>query len=215
MESEQPLLVLGTHAFASEVLDLVSETPGFRVDGFVENLDRTRAEDDLEGLPVHWIDDVDRFAATHRAVCALGTTKRRRIIEEAAARGLGFATVVHPAARVSSRSELGEGTLASAGVVVAANARIGRHVILNRGALVGHDTVIGDYVTVGPGANVAGLCRVEDGAYLAIGAVVVDRVSIGAGALVAAGAVVTKDVPPHVQVIGVPARVVKEGIDGR
>src|SRR5438270_288776 len=156
MESEQPLLVLGTHAFAPEVLDLVSETPGFRVDGFVENLDRTRAEDDLEGLPLYWIDDVDRFAATHRAVCALGTTERRRIIEEAAARGLGFATVVHPAARVSSRSELGEGTLASARVVVAANARVGRHVILNRGALVGHDTATGDYVTVGPGAKAAG-----------------------------------------------------------
>src|SRR5947209_14179300 len=115
MESEQPLLVLGTHAFAPEVLDLVPETPGFRVDGFVENLDRTRAEDDLEGLPVHWIDDVDRFAATHRAVCALGTTKRRRIIEEAAARGLGFAAIVHPAAPSPTGRGWGRGTLPGPG----------------------------------------------------------------------------------------------------
>jgi len=211
----QPLLILGTHFFAPEVLDLISETPGFRVDGFVENLDRERTTEPLAGLPVHWIDDVVRFAPTHRAVCALGTTKRRRLIEEAAALGLGFATVMHPRARVSTRSTLGEGTIASVGVIVAVNTRIGRHVILNRGALIGHDTVVGDYVTVGPGANVAGLCTIGDGAYVAMGAVVVDRVEIGAGAVVAAGAVVTKDVPPNVQVIGVPARIVKEDVSGR
>lgn len=211
----QPLLILGTHFFAPEVLDLISETPGFRVDGFVENLDRERTTEPLAGLPVHWIDDVVRFAPTHRAVCALGTTKRRRLIEEAAALGLGFATVMHPRARVSTRSTLGEGTIASVGVIVAVNTRIGRHVILNRGALIGHDTVVGDYVTVGPGANVAGLCTIGDGAYIAMGAVVVDRVEIGASAVVAAGAVVTKDVPPNVQVIGVPARIVKEDVSGR
>jgi NDP-sugar pyrophosphorylase family protein len=147
----QPLVVLGTHHFAPEVLDLVSETPGFHVDAFVENLDRARTVEPIEGLPVLWIDDAGaEFAATHLAVCALGTTKRRRIVEEAAALGFRFATVVHPLARVSARSELGEGTIASVGVVVAPRTRIGRHVILNRGVLVGHDTEIGDFVTVGP-----------------------------------------------------------------
>ncbi|MDX6449352.1 MAG: hypothetical protein QOD08_1815 [Gaiellaceae bacterium] len=211
---EQPLLILGTHFFAPEVLDLISETPGFRVDGFVENLDRERTLEPVAGLPVHWIGDVAPFAATHRAVCALGTTTRSRIVEEAAAQGLGFSTIVHPLARVSTRSTLGEGTIASVGAIVAVNTRIGRHVILNRGALIGHDTIVGDYVTVGPGANVAGLCTIGDGAYVAMGAVVLDRVEIGAGALVGAGAVVTKDVPPNVQVVGVPARIVKEDVSG-
>jgi sugar O-acyltransferase (sialic acid O-acetyltransferase NeuD family) len=210
----QPLVVLGTHHFAPEVLDLVSETPGFRVEAFVENLDRERTAKPLEGLPVLWIEEAGALAATHLAVCALGTTKRRRIVEEAAALGFRFATVVHPLARVSGRSELGEGTIASVGVVVATRTRIGRHVILNRGALVGHDTEIGDFVTAGPGANVAGLCRIGHGAYLGIGCVIRDRVSIGDGAVVGAGAVVTEDVPANVQVTGVPARVVKEGVDG-
>jgi sugar O-acyltransferase (sialic acid O-acetyltransferase NeuD family) len=211
----QPLLVLGTHRFAPEVLDLVSEIEGFRVDGFVENLDRARTAQPIEGLPVHWIDDVARFARSHHAVCALGTNSRRRIVEEAARLGFRFATVVHPTARVSSRSTLGDGTIVSAGVVVATRATIGRHVILNRGTLIGHDTVVGDYVTFGPGANVAGLCRIGSAAYIAIGAVLVDRIAVGEGAVVGAGAVVTRDVPGHVTVVGVPAHVVKEGVDGR
>ncbi len=212
---DQPLLVLGTHNFAPELLDLISETPGFRVDGFVENVDRARTELEIEGLPVYWIDDADRFATTHLAVCALGTTTRNRLIEEAAGRGWGFAAIVHPRARVSARSEFGEGSVASVNVVVAVNARIGRHVILNRGASIGHDTVVGDYVTVGPGVNVAGMCSIGDGCYLGIGATVVDRITIGAGSVVAAGAVVTKDVPSNVEVRGIPARVFKEGVEGR
>src|SRR5690348_15618087 len=94
----QPLLVLGTHYFAPEVFDLVSDLPGFRVDGFVENDDRARTQGEIEGLPVHWIADVGRFAGTHLAVCALGTTGRGRFIAQAEAAGLGFATIVHPTA---------------------------------------------------------------------------------------------------------------------
>ena len=211
----QPLLILGTHHFAPEVFDLVSDVAGYRVDGFVENLDRARTAEELEGLPVHWIDDAARFTRTHQAICALGTTQRSRLVEQAEALGFRFATIVHPTARVSSRSELGPGTLVSAGAVVATRTRIGAHVIVNRGALIGHDVEIGDYVTIGPGANVAGLCHVGDGTYLAAGSIVIDRVSVGPGAVVAAGAVVVRDVDPRTQVMGVPARVAKVGVEAR
>ena len=211
----QPLLVLGTHDFAPEVLDLVSDMPGYRVDGFVENLDRTRTEQPIEDLPVYWIDELAEFAETHRAVCALGTTTRGLIIDQAAALGIGFETLVHPAARVSRRSELGEGTIVSAGVVIATRTKIGRHVIVNRGALIGHDVEVGDFVTISPGANIAGFCRIGDRAYIALGAVVVDRTSIGGGAVVGAGAVVTRDVPANVKVLGVPAGIVGDPVEGR
>jgi acetyltransferase EpsM len=211
----QPLLILGTHRFAPEVLDLVSDVGDYRVDGFVENIDRERTRRPIAGLPVYWIDDLAQFAGSHLAVCALGTTKRRRLIDEADERGVGFASIVHPTARVSRTSTIGEGTVVSAGVVIAAHVTIGRHVILNRGALIGHDTVIGDYVTIGPGANIAGICALGDGVYVGIGAVILDRITVGSGSVVGAGAVVTRDVPEHVEVVGVPARIVKEGIEGR
>lgn len=55
---------------------------------------------------------------------------------------------------------------------------------------------------------------VEDDVWIGSGAVLTDGVRVHRGAVVAAGAVVTQDVPAHVVVGGVPARVLRE-IDGQ
>jgi acetyltransferase EpsM len=211
----RPLLILGTRVFAVEIADLAGDIPGVRVAGFVENMDRDRCRETLEGLPIFWVDALAELAQMHSAVCGLGTTHRSRFTDQAAAYHIPFATLVHPRARVSSKSVVGEGTVISVGAVIAARSHIGRHVVVNRGALIGHHTVIGDYVTLGPGANVAGKCRIGNATYIGIGAVVIDDLCIGTHAVVGAGAVVTKDVPDHVQVMGVPARIVKENIPGK
>jgi sugar O-acyltransferase (sialic acid O-acetyltransferase NeuD family) len=212
MTDRRALLVLGTTAFAVEIADIAREA-GHDVTGFVENLDPTRCDAPLDGRPVHWIDDVDELAGTHDAVCGIGTTRRSIFVDQAAARGLRFTSVVHPRAHVSSTATLGEGTIVSAGAVVGAHTRIGRHVMLNRGCLVGHHTEVGDFVSLQAGSNVAGSCRIGAATFVAMGAVVVDHLSIGEGCLVAAGAVVVGDVPDRVQVFGVPARVVKENVE--
>lgn len=54
---------------------------------------------------------------------------------------------------------------------------------------------------------------IEDDVWIGSGAVITDGVRIGRGSVVAAGSVVTGDVPPHVVVGGVPAKVLRE-IDG-
>lgn len=208
------LLVLGTRTLAQEIADVAS-TAGFDVVGFVENIDRERCAEPLVGLPVHWVDDVGALAADHVAVCGLATARRSDYVNQVAAHGLRFATVVHPSAHVSSCSTIGEGSVIGAGVVVGAHTSIGQHVLLNRGVLVGHHTTVADFATLQPGANVAGLCTLGDRSFVGMGAVVLDRITVGARAIVAAGAVVTRDVPDRVQVMGVPARVVKEGVNAR
>lgn len=210
-----PLVVLGATEFSAEIADVIGDTGKFEVTAFVENDVRERAQTNLGGLPVLWIDEALELATTHLAVCGLGTTHRSRFTEQAAAAGFRFATVVHPSAHVSATSTLGVGTVVSAGAVVAAHTTIGRHVIVNRGTLVGHHTVIGDHVSLQSGANVAGLCTIGDATYVGMGAVILNTVTVGSKSVVGAGAVVTRDVPDNVQVIGVPAVVVKEAIDGR
>ena len=209
------LLILGTRTFAVEVADLASDVADTRVVGFVENMDPGLVGTHLEGVPVHWVDDLAGLSASHLALCGLSTTHRSRFVEQATVHGVRFTSLVHPSARVSRTAEIGEGAIVSAGAIVGAHARIGRHAIVNRGALIGHHTVIGDYATLGPGVNIGGCCVIGGATWVGIGAIVLDKLTVGRHSLVGAGALVTKEVGDRVQVMGVPARVTREGIDGR
>jgi sugar O-acyltransferase (sialic acid O-acetyltransferase NeuD family) len=214
VNERRPLVVLGTTDYSENVADS-AEQAGFRVDAFVENLSRERCAETLAGRPVHWIADAGHLATTHDAICGIGTTKRSVFVEQASALGFRFATVVHPTAFVSPSTTLGEGVYVGPHATISTYSRIGDHVIVLAGSLVGHHTEIGAFASLAMGANVAGSCRIGEATFVATGAVVVDHVTLGAHSVVGAGAVVVSDVPDHVQVVGVPARIVKEGIDGR
>jgi acetyltransferase-like isoleucine patch superfamily enzyme len=67
-----------------------------------------------------------------------------------------------------------------------------------------------DRTQAGAGDGTVAPVVLRRGCYLGAGCLVLPGVTVGEGAVVAAGAVVTRDVPPHVVVGGVPARVLKE-----
>jgi acetyltransferase EpsM len=206
----RPLLVLGTSDFSLVVAD-IAEDAGFQVAGFVENLDRTNVASGHDGRPVTWFEDLPAMAGTHDVVCGLGTTRRFIFIEQALGLGMRFVTVVHPSATVSSRAEVGAGSVLSPGCVVAAYSSLGAHVLLNRGAMVGHHTRVGDYTSIHSGAQVASSCNIGRSTWIGIGAVISDHTRVGQGSVVGAGAVVINDIADRVTVVGVPARVVREG----
>jgi sugar O-acyltransferase (sialic acid O-acetyltransferase NeuD family) len=212
-DASRPVLILGATTFSAEVADVVSSA-GRQVVGFVENDDRARLGD-LDGLPVHWIDDVGDLVAECDVLGGLSTTQRIRLIAQAEELGFSFATVVHPSAVVSARATVGRGVLVGAMCVIAAHASIGDFTVLNRGAMVGHHTAIGVCSTLSPGSNVAGACTLGERTYVGMGALVLDGLEVGERAVVASGAVVTSAVPDRAMVAGVPATVRKTGIDGR
>jgi sugar O-acyltransferase (sialic acid O-acetyltransferase NeuD family) len=210
---KSPLLILGTGLFAEDVADIVMASNDWELAGFVEGMDRSRCARERRGRPVFWIDDVHKLASSHSAICAVGSTKRERLIEQARSAGIRFTKLLHPSAQVSASSTLDEGVIIGAGSVVGAQTHLGAHVLIGRGALIGHHVVVGSYSTVGPGCNIAAQCVIGAGTYLGIGAILIDRLRIGSGCLVGAGALVTRDLPDRVQAIGAPARVVKREIE--
>lgn len=215
MPSPSKLIILGTHLFAEEVADLVSECADYDLVAFAENWDRERCRHTLLGQPIYWVEDLAPLAASHEAVCAIGSTHRSGFVQQVAAMGFRFATIRHPTAHLSATSTMGAGTILNSGGIVGAHTALGQHVIVNRGVLIGHQTVVGDFVTISPGANIAGCVRIGSGTYIGMGAVILDRVTVGSNAVVGAGAIVARDVPDNVQVMSAPARVVRTDVEGR
>lgn len=101
-------------------------------------------------------------------------------------------------------------------------ASIGRGVILGYGGLaivihsdsvIGEGTHIDQGVTIGGNARDAGVATIGRDVYIGAGAKILGPISIGDGAVIGANAVVVADVPPHSVAVGVPARIVRTGID--
>jgi sugar O-acyltransferase (sialic acid O-acetyltransferase NeuD family) len=212
-KSKPPLLILGAGLFAEDVADIVLASNDWELAGFVEGIDRSRCTRERRGPPVFWIDDIHKLASSHSAICAVGSTKRERLIEQARSAGIRFTKLLHPSAQVSASATLDEGVIIGAGSVVGAQTHLGAHVLVGRGALIGHHVVVGSYSTVSPGCNIAAQCAIGVGTYLGIGATLIDRLRIGSGCVVGAGALVTRDLPDRVQAVGAPARAVKREIE--
>lgn len=99
-------------------------------------------------------------------------------------------------------------------------ARIGKGIMLDHatGFVVGETAVIGDHVSILQGVTLGGTGKSEEdrhpkignGVLIGAGAIVLGNIRVGNGARIGAGSVVLKEVPPHVTVAGVPAKVIGE-----
>jgi acetyltransferase EpsM len=132
---------------------------------------------------------------------------RLRLAQSIAERGGRFLNAIHPSAVIMGGVKLGAGNMIGPAAVVNSDSQIGDHTIVNTGAIIEHDCVLEDGAAAGPGANVGGRVHLGRASFLAAGAVVIGRVRIGSETVVGAGAVVTKDLPPKVLALGVPARI--------
>ncbi len=141
--------------------------------------------------------------------------RRKRVVDEAEGIGLTpYCAVQDPTSVIADSTKLGDGSLINALVVIGANGSLGRHVAINRGASLGHDCRLDDYTSIGPGATLCGGCVLAPGALVGAAAVIGPKVCIGRNAVVGAGAVVMHDIEPGVMVVGNPARILRENIEG-
>ena len=114
------------------------------------------------------------------------------------------------------------------GVDIHPAARIGCGIMLDHatGLVIGETAIVEDDVSILHGVTLGGTGKESDdrhpkvrsGVMIGANASIIGNIEIGEGAKVGAGSVVMKDVPPHVTVAGIPAKVIgklNQEFDGR
>jgi sugar O-acyltransferase (sialic acid O-acetyltransferase NeuD family) len=133
---------------------------------------------------------------------------RVQLSEKFVSMGLLPCAAIHQNAWVADSARIGTGCQIMTNAVVSEMASVGDYSIINTSASADHDDQLGRGVHLMPGATLCGEVIVEDFVTIGANATILPRLRIGSGAFVGAGAVVTRDVPPGVTVVGIPARIV-------
>lgn len=213
MSQPLQLVIVGAGGHGREIADTVAAinavSPSWELLGFLD--DREPDRHLLAALGVDYLGPTARMGDIPASyVIGMGSPAARRLFDErSTALGRTPATLVHPRAYVGRDVVLGPGSVLAPQANVTTHVTLGRHVHLDVAATVGHDCGLDDYVTVAPGARVSGGVTLEPEVFVGAGATLIQGVRVGRRTTVGAGAVVTRDLPPNVVAVGVPARLIR------
>lgn len=85
--------------------------------------------------------------------------------------------------------------------------------VIHARAVIGKNCVIGQCVTIGGRSKYFEVPKIGDNVYIGAGAKILGPITVGNNSVIGAGAVVIKDVPENSIVAGIPAKIIKTGID--
>ena len=200
-----PLLIFPCNGNGIEALDCLGHA--WHCVGFVDDTPQKQATGAF-GYPVFPRTVLAEFTDARVLAVPGGPTSylmRQQLIDSLGISPGRFARVIHPAANISDRAELGDNVLVMAGVVITSNAIIGSHVCLLPNTVVHHDSVVRDWSLIGSGVTVAGGVAIGENCYIGSGSSIMHGIRIGDGALVSIGSNVIRDVAPDSCVGGNPA----------
>lgn len=121
-------------------------------------------------------------------VVAIGNNGvREKLHAQARAAGFELVTVVHPAAFVSPRAEMGEGCAVMAGAVVGTESVLGEGVIVNCGATVDHHCRVESFGHLGVNACMAGGAVLGQRAWMQAGSALGYGVRVDVGEVLVPG----------------------------
>ena len=117
---------------------------------------------------------------------------------------IGKGTKIGDKTRIGSFCDVGKN------VTIGKNCNIQAHVTISNGCKIGNNVFIGPNSTIlndkFPYSNHLTPPIICDNVIIGGGAIILPKITIGKNSVIAAGSVVTKDVPPEVVAMGMPAR---------
>lgn len=170
------------------------EIAGFTVD----DVCIAEGVDHYLGLPLVPFSKVEQhFApATHNMIIAMGFIEmnalRKRKYEEAAQKGYGFASYVHPSVFPHDDVEIADNCIILDHVSIHPGCRVGRGTFISSNVNIGHDCVLGENSWINSGVAIAGGCHLGEGCFFGVNASLGHGLNIGARNFIAANTLVSK-----------------------
>lgn len=210
MNEKENLIVVGAGGHAMSVIDSIDAN----VVDLIGFIDEREDLDSFLGFPVvgHLFEDVCDPSRYSYFIAIGDNRKRMEWYEKLKLAGMKFINIVDPSALVSEGVELGEANFVGKLAVINNGAVLGSDNIINTGALIEHRCRLGSHNHISTRAVVNGDVIVGDGVFLGSSSVVNGQLSIGSWATIGSGASVVRDVPREVTAVGVPAKVIKQGL---
>ena len=147
----QDVIIVGASGFGREILQYIEDIndikPTWNFIGFID--DNTNALDGIsQGRKI--VDSIHGHIPSSNVmyVCGLAFPKvKKEIVTLLKEKGAIFTSIIHPAARISKYSKIGEGCIITPNSNVNSDAEVGDFVsILASG--IGHDAKVGNYSTL-------------------------------------------------------------------
>lgn len=192
MTEPNHLIIVGAGGFGLEVASYAEDIIRMRGVGFsiVGFLDDAKPRGSTHGTYPVLGNTEGELAPDALYVIALGRPEpRRAMVEKLRGRGAKFATLMHPAAYISSTATIGLGSIIAPFASIGPNAVLGAQVVVNTHASVAHDAQVGDCSVLAQHAALDGFAELDANVFIGMHAVIGSRGKIAAGASVAAGAV--------------------------
>ncbi len=207
------LVLLGGGGHCHSVIESIEQCENFSIAGILEP--PPNKVELISGYPVIGTDDAipELVAKGMSFFITVGHIKnplpRRKLFDLLKRNNAPVVSIIDPAASVSKRSVIGEGTVILRHAFVNAGARIGHNCIINTGAMVEHDSIVGNHTHISTGAIVNGDCTVGDNCFIGSGAVLSNNISICSDVIIGAGSVVLWSLTEPGTYLGNPARLIK------
>lgn len=205
----EKLIIIGAGGYAKSVVDSV-DIYNYVIEGFI---DEYSSNTEHLGYPIlaHSLDELENNEKYVYFIAIGNNASRKEWFDRLKTRNLRIINVVDRSAIVSSRAILGTGCFVGKFAVVNSKALIEDNCIINTRALVEHGCYVSTHVNLSTNAVINGDVIVGEGSFIGSSSVTIGQLSIGKWSTVGAGAVVTRNVGDNVTVVGVPAKVIKEG----
>ena len=209
------ITIIGAGGFAKEVLELIIDievAKKFTAFSYINDVcfaepDKVWKKRKIYGVNVIPESKID-FKKTIIVVGVGDSDIRSKIIKKLP-KYTKFMTLIHPNAKVSKFSDVGDGCIICDGSIISCDVNIKNHTIINNNATIGHDNNIGEFFTASPGVNISGYCTIGDRVYFGANSCIKERLTVCDDVLIGMGGVVVKNITKSGVYVGNPVKKIK------